>query len=48
MLKSGFADAGASVRLSQRALPRRVRQLLEGVLKFASDELERGLKLTLD
>lgn len=50
MLSSGFAstDSSVSVRLSQRALPRRVRQLLEGVLKFASDELERGLKATLD
>jgi len=50
MLSSGFGhvDAGSSVRLSQRALPRRVRQLLEGVLKFGSDELERGLKATLD
>ncbi len=50
MLSSSFpaVDAGHSVRLSQRALPRRVRQLLEGVLKFGSDELERGLKLTLD
>lgn len=50
MLSSSFGhvDAGSSVRLSQRALPRRVRQLLEGVLKFGSDELERGLKATLD
>jgi hypothetical protein len=50
MLNSSYVstDPGASVRLSQRALPRRVRQLLEGVLKFGSDELERGLKATLD
>lgn len=50
MLSSGFSgvDASHSVRLSQRALSRRVRQLLEGVLKFGSDELERGLKATLD
>lgn len=50
MLSPSFSgiDASHSVRLSQRALPRRVRQLLEGVLKFGSDELERGLKLTLD
>lgn len=41
-------EGAASVRLAQRALPRRVRQLLEGVLKFGSDELERGLKATLD
>lgn len=50
MLSSNFgsSDTSASIRLSQRALPRRVRQLLEGVLKFGSDELERGLKATLD
>ncbi|WP_395792603.1 DUF1631 domain-containing protein [Aquimonas sp.] len=41
-------DASANARLSQRALPKRVRQLLEGVLKFSSDELERGLRATLD
>lgn len=41
-------DANANARLSQRALPKRVRHILEGVLKFASDELERGLRATLD
>jgi hypothetical protein len=41
------ADSG-SARLSQRSLPRRVRVLLEGILKFSSDELERGLRATLD
>lgn len=41
-------DANANARLSQRALPKRVRHTLEGVLKFASDELERGLRATLD
>ena len=35
-------------RLAQRPLPRRVRALLEGVLKFASDEVERGMRATLD
>jgi len=38
----------STARLSQRALPKRVRMLLEGVLKFASDEIERGLRVTLD
>src|SRR5690606_20549286 len=34
--------------LAQRSFPRRVRMLLEGVLEYASDELERGLALTLN
>ena len=34
--------------LAQRAFPRRVRLLLEGVLEYASDELERGLAATLN
>lgn len=45
---SGLFEAGATARLSQRALPKRVRLLLEGVLKFASDEIDRGLRATLD
>ena len=38
----------APPRLAQRPLPRRVRALLEGILKFASDEVERGMRATLD
>ena len=34
--------------LAQRNFPKRVRMLLEGVLEFASDELERGLASTLN
>ena len=34
--------------LAQRGFPRRVRMLLEGVLEYASDELERGLAATLN
>ena len=34
--------------LAQRSFPRRVRMLLEGVLEYASDELERGLATTLN
>ena len=38
----------APPRLAQRPLPRRVRALLEAILKFASDEVERGMRATLD
>ncbi len=41
-------QSNAPPRLAQRPLPRRVRGLLEGVLKFASDEVERGMRATLD
>ncbi|MFN3843973.1 MAG: DUF1631 domain-containing protein [Rehaibacterium terrae] len=34
--------------LSTRPFPRRVRRLLEGVLEFASDEIERALNITLN
>src|SRR5688572_30390798 len=34
--------------LASRQLPRRVRELLEGILEFASVELEHGLVSTLD
>lgn len=34
--------------LAQRAFPKRVRVLLEGVLEYASDALERGLTVTIN
>jgi hypothetical protein len=39
---------GPRPSLSQRAFPRRVRMLLEGVLDYASDELDRGIVTTLN
>lgn len=37
------ASGGPRPSLSQRAFPRRVRAVLEGVLDYVSDELDRGL-----
>jgi hypothetical protein len=47
---ASHASAGGGPRpsLSQRAFPRRVRALLEGVLDYVSDELDRGLVTTLN
>jgi hypothetical protein len=42
------AGSGPRPSLSQRAFPRRVRALLEGVLDYVSDELDRGLVNTLN
>ena len=42
------AGGGPRPSLSQRAFPRRVRALLEGVLDYVSDELDRGLINTLN
>ncbi|HEX5756429.1 MAG TPA: hypothetical protein VFY12_08760, partial [Arenimonas sp.] len=41
------AHASAPTMASQH-LPRKVRQLLEGILEYASDELERTLSDTLN
>lgn len=42
------AGGGPRPSLAQRAFPRRVRALLEGVLDYVSDELDRGLVSTLN
>lgn len=42
------AAGGPRPSLAQRAFPRRVRALLEGVLDYVSDELDRGLVTTLN
>lgn len=42
------ADAKPPATLASAAFPRRIRRLLEGVLEYTSDELERVLKNTLD
>ena len=45
-----FSSAGGGPRpsLAQRQFPRRVRTLLEGVLEYVADELDRGLVATLN
>jgi hypothetical protein len=45
---SGTAAAKLPATLSARAFPRRARRLLESILEYASDELERTLAATLD
>lgn len=45
---SGTAAAKPPATLSARAFPRRARRLLESILEYASDELERTLAATLD
>jgi hypothetical protein len=42
------AGGGPRPSLSQRAFPRRVRALLEGVLDYVSDQLDRGLVTTMN
>ncbi len=42
------AGGGPRPSLAQRAFPRRVRALLEGVLDYVADELDRGLVATLN
>ena len=42
------ASSGPRPSLAQRAFPRRVRALLEGVLDHVSDELDRRLTVTLN
>jgi hypothetical protein len=42
------ASGGPHTSLAQRAFPRRVRALLEGVLEYVSDELDRGLTSCLN
>ena len=42
------ATEGPPPTLAARPFPRRVRMLLEGILEYASDELERGLTATLN
>jgi hypothetical protein len=39
---------GAPATLASRPFPKRVKSLLQGVLDYAADELERGLVATLD
>lgn len=45
---SARASAKPPATLASAAFPRRVRRLVEGVLEYASDELEKVLKNTLD
>jgi hypothetical protein len=42
------AGSGPRPSLAQRAFPRRVRALLEGILDYVSDELDRGLVQTMN
>lgn len=47
-MSSTAGPAHAPPTLSSRPLPRRVRDLLEGILEYASGEVERGLTITLN
>ncbi len=48
MANPRLPTSGAARTLSSRQFPKRVRLLLESILEYASDELERGLTRTLN
>ncbi|HMB57980.1 MAG TPA: DUF1631 domain-containing protein [Arenimonas sp.] len=47
-MSASGSQSQAMPTLASRHLPRRVRALLEGILEFTSDELERGIVATLN
>jgi hypothetical protein len=47
-MSSTASPSRAPPTLASRPLPRRVRDLLEGILEYASGEVERGLTITLN